>query len=672
MRRLEHRSPLAAQAAATLLGALLLLLSIGSQPLAQPQPGDADAEEADAEGDDDLAADEPPAGSSAQALLDRYLSDTTWVDLTVGLTSRGMSAVAAHPTQRGFVAIGSDNGVMLSPDNGYTWRNILIIGANLQGDDLSGDAVEGADLDSRRQELINDRAEQRFSELREETLAELEQENNEEYALQLVEELEPELREQARLEVLSNDLEDIEQQLLRESRGGGDSGPDLPGVTEVLGQDVNTDATEVSTTVGWIAFHPTEPRTIYAATHVGLYRTTDLGRSWDVVFLERQPRTPTRVAVTETTVLLGTRFGLLYSNDAGDTWTPYVGDLANQPIVAVAAQGQYAYVATPNRLFASTDGGESWLRVALPASLLNADLTSIAVAPEDPRKVAVGSTIGLYLSDDAGETLQRSGELGLSNRDIRDVRAHPAAPGLLLIATDGGIFGSSDGEAWTPINSGLTTLDIFRVAIEPSKPFTVYAVSDRNGHVLSQRDTNIQLRAEAFQELRDQWDREPTMAATLSAAARYNFVEQADWASWQRRARWQHVLPRVQGQATFENRREEYDTLRVDTPSGAVARFRGLGTRDMATDWRVTATWDLAGLIFNGDELRSASTTRTQLSRQRRILRSVAKLYTLRRALMVDRLFSPPQMDTDKTISDELRIRETTARLNALTDGLFK
>ncbi|MEO1273244.1 MAG: hypothetical protein AAFX99_34595, partial [Myxococcota bacterium] len=578
-----------------------------------------------------------------------------------------MSAVAAHPTQRGFVAVGSDNGVLLSYDNGLSWRTILVIGANLNLTDQddnstvgSGIDTSGGDLDARREELIEERTEIRFEELRRETLNELENDGNEEFAQETVDNLENELRQQARLDVLSDQIDAIEQQLQDEAQAdAADTGPDLPGVTEVLGQDLNTETTDISTTVGWIAFHPTEPRIIYVATHVGLYRTTNLGRSWDVVFLERQPRTPTRVAVTKNYVLLGTRFGLLRSDNKGDTWEPFVGDLANQPIVAVAARGRYAYVATPNRLFTSINGGQDWLRVPLPASLLNAELTSIAIDFDDPRRFAVGSTIGLYLSSNAGVTLQRSGELGLSNREIRDVRTHPKAPGMLVIATDGGIFSSEDGQSWTPFNMGLTTLDIFRVAIEPSDPYTIYAVSERNGHVFSPRGTDVQARGEALAQLRAQWKAEPTMAQTLAVAAQYALLDRDAWRGWKNRSRWQHVMPRVNGRLTIDTYRNERDQLRVQTPSAAAARTRILDTRDMGTQWQVTASWDLAGLIFNNDETSAASNARSQLSRQRRILRSVAKLYTLRRALMVGRVFRPIQaQDIDKEIAEELRIQE--------------
>jgi photosystem II stability/assembly factor-like uncharacterized protein len=55
-------------------------------------------------------------------------------------------------------------------------------------------------------------------------------------------------------------------------------------------------------------------------------------------------------------------------------------------------------------------------------------------------------------------------------------------PTILYAAAGGGVFKTTDGgNQWFPVNSGLTSLNISRLVIDPSTPEIIYAVSPRSG-----------------------------------------------------------------------------------------------------------------------------------------------------------------------------------------------
>jgi photosystem II stability/assembly factor-like uncharacterized protein len=129
---------------------------------------------------------------------------------------------------------------------------------------------------------------------------------------------------------------------------------------------------------------------------------------------------------------------LFVSRDDGDTWTELKG-LTNHPTRARWTPGA---------------GGLC--------------LHSIVVDPTNPRRLWVGiSSVGVFRSDDAGETWQLRNE-GLPNiapefivdpdmgRCVHKLVLDPARPGALVMQFHGGVYVSDNaGDAWKRVSAGL-------------------------------------------------------------------------------------------------------------------------------------------------------------------------------------------------------------------------
>lgn len=105
--------------------------------------------------------------------------------------------------------------------------------------------------------------------------------------------------------------------------------------------------------------------------------------------------------------------GLLKSTDGGQTWQPLgLAGEADFHLLAASYQTNAIYVfssAANSRmpqpgLYATTDDGQHWQRAE--ASGLSGRMHSLAVHPTQGETVAVGTTDGLFLSRDAGESFQ--------------------------------------------------------------------------------------------------------------------------------------------------------------------------------------------------------------------------------------------------------------------------
>jgi len=109
----------------------------------------------------------------------------------------------------------------------------------------------------------------------------------------------------------------------------------------------------------------------------------------------------------------------------------------------------------------------------------------------------------------------------------------------------------------------------------------------------------------------------------------------------------------------------------LDQPSTSTSITSPLGV-DTVDDVRYEArvTWDLARLVFSGDELAAQAQTIHMAETRRDIEVTIGRLYYERRRLGLDRLPSGPGERT-VGLRRELRIREIESELDALSGGAF-
>jgi photosystem II stability/assembly factor-like uncharacterized protein len=225
-----------------------------------------------------------------------------------------------------------------------------------------------------------------------------------------------------------------------------------------------------------------------------------------VEYAMRDPRTG-RTFACVTSAFYGPK--LFYSDDL-DTWTQAEG-LVLPEGAGVALERLWTVVpgeedgllhagGAPGVLFSSRDGGETWelnrgfweqpSRPDWSPGAGGMCLHSIATWPGDPSRLALAvSAVGVWLSDDAGETW-RNGNAGLVARYlpeearadtltlcVHNLQRAPARPERLFMQFHGGVYRSDDaGESWVSISDGLPSDFGFPLAVDPDDPDSAYVI----------------------------------------------------------------------------------------------------------------------------------------------------------------------------------------------------
>ena len=168
----------------------------------------------------------------------------------------------------------------------------------------------------------------------------------------------------------------------------------------------------------------------------------------------------------------------------------------------------------------------------------------------------------------------------------------------------------------------------------------------------------------AVRALRMRFEQEPAVAKVQQAALKFFKVHPQRVASFRRGAAWKALMPDVE--LIFNNEYGTSDrTLKdymykawpyKDDESGSRASI-SIGVR---------AHWSLDRLIFNAESLDVASLVGVQEG----LLREVTSLYFTRRRLMTAMVLNPPQ-DPNEQITEQLRLDEITANIDALTGGFL-
>ncbi len=223
-----------------------------------------------------------------------------------------------------------------------------------------------------------------------------------------------------------------------------------------------------------IAINPKNPKTIFAATSIGIYRSYDAGSSWEKIKdaemgedIIVNPADTNKILVS-TGNLGSSDAGIYRSTDGGDTWTklkgiPYFTGKTLMDYYAANPNIVYATVAdslTGKGLYKTTDFGDTW-------TLVNSDDIPryqgffahwVAVKPTDSNQI-VYAGVNITKSYDGGKTLTT---VGGTHVDHHNYAHDPNNPNVLYIACDGGVYRSTNfGSSYSNIGYGLQTSQFY-------------------------------------------------------------------------------------------------------------------------------------------------------------------------------------------------------------------
>src|ERR1700745_1143838 len=279
-----------------------------------------------------------------------------------------------------------------------------------------------------------------------------------------------------------------------------------------------------------ITVHPENPDVIYVGSTKGAYRSINRGNSWERLRLPGEahiwpvcihPKTP-RILYAGATPP-----GVYRSDDGGDTWRKTADPgLPDRVIMGFACRVMrldidpnssddiYATLEA-NGTMRSRNGGESWedctadlirfceepryrSRIGSQTEIEGVlDGHALAVSAAAPGTVFLANRMGLFRSDNRGETWQDM-EIGRFSPLTygRDIRVSPHDPKVMYAAlrpaarsTDGSIYRTDDvGQTWKRFDHGVKAeATMMGVAVHPRDPNPVYGVS-RLGQAFGTQD----------------------------------------------------------------------------------------------------------------------------------------------------------------------------------------
>jgi photosystem II stability/assembly factor-like uncharacterized protein len=254
--------------------------------------------------------------------------------------------------------------------------------------------------------------------------------------------------------------------------------------------------------INTLVIDPNMPKTIYAGTENGVFKSTDGGRRWNaaedirgigVYSLAINPK-------NSETIYSGTRKGVYKSTDRGIHWTAVSADLNLTNVFVLTIDPESTdtiYAGTvEGGVFKSTNGGNNWSAVSHDFD--RRYIRAMAIDPGNPNTIYASTPSAVYKSTDGAQSwnlIQKS----LGENSIGGLVIDPKSPQTIYATAlnmdkDGGIFRSVDGgNSWTKIPMDLRRLSGIQVLAVAPDALTMYAAHDEivaqitSGNVIRKR-----------------------------------------------------------------------------------------------------------------------------------------------------------------------------------------
>ena len=158
---------------------------------------------------------------------------------------------------------------------------------------------------------------------------------------------------------------------------------------------------------------------------------------------------------------------------------------------------------------------------------------------------------------------------------------------------------------------------------------------------------------------------EPGIDEVQEAALEFYDLEHGRVKGMSKRASAKSLLPKV----TVEYRHNAIGTTVdkqdfINYPDQVAGRDQINGAVD---EFVVQGSWNLPKLVYNPEVLEVTSLRKLR----ERVLKEVTRLYYLRRRLKIGMMLDPPK-DASRKVRKQIRIDQTTAMINAITNGIYE
>lgn len=197
-----------------------------------------------------------------------------------------------------------------------------------------------------------------------------------------------------------------------------------------------------------VKFHPTQADVMYATSASGgLYRSDNLGESWQVLGTDSMPQTQLASVCID------------FTNDQ----------------VLYTGTGDPNYYFTTHGVWKSTDGGVNWFQSS--NGMGNRMAIELIMDPADHNTIIAATNSGIFKTYDGGQSWEQK----LADGAFTDMKMNPGNDSILYAVTRSQFFRSANkGESWTEITNGIAVPGGgdgggMRLAVSPADPDMVYA-----------------------------------------------------------------------------------------------------------------------------------------------------------------------------------------------------
>ena len=210
------------------------------------------------------------------------------------------------------------------------------------------------------------------------------------------------------------------------------------------------------------------------------------GRSDSIVVIALNPVNPNILYVATNDYIYKTR-------DGGQTWENLSRGLSHSRVISMAIDPLYSatvYAGTKgDAVFKSYDGGQRWVsqRAGLDDVTFTSVVNQFAVDPAENNHLFVATTMGMFESQNGGETWQKRMDGMKEVLMVVTVAVDPTRPAFMYAGTSGGVYKTVNrGARWEKVNNGLVLPEVLKssralgvtaVQVDPHSPDTVYAAT---------------------------------------------------------------------------------------------------------------------------------------------------------------------------------------------------
>ena len=254
-----------------------------------------------------------------------------------------------------------------------------------------------------------------------------------------------------------------------------------------------------------LAVDPLLPANVYAGTKGdAVFRSFSGGQEWRSMSTGLGGVTITSVVHelkfvpgSSAHLFAATSMGVFETENGGHNWIKRMeGMIEVLMVVSVDIdpnQPQTLFAGTSGGVYRSIDGAKIWTKVnngLVPPDVLKSSralsVVKIKIDPHHPKTVYTATLKGLYKTTDGGDSWKRIAE-SLPDQFLSDLVLDSARPDVLYVASREGIHKSLDGgTTWQAMNTGLTNLNIRALTISTQNPQVLYLGTNRDGLFRSQ------------------------------------------------------------------------------------------------------------------------------------------------------------------------------------------